>query len=112
YAAVDPLDGASNDVQTDAAAGDLRRLVAGGEPWLEEGLREVFRTIGRFEPSFAEVSSDRGKIEPATIVVHRDAKPIALGDSADRNGSSRRLPETYPLPRGLDAVVDGVADQV
>ena len=106
-----------DDVEPDASAGDLGHGLLGREAWQKEefeqlGLTQSGGHLGRGQPFADDLVAERGRVDPPTVVGHGDLEhPRAVaGLQADHAG--RVLADGDSLVRGLDGMVEGVADQV
>ncbi len=108
---------ALHDVEADAAAGDLRDLLLGREAGQEEeieqlGLAEPSGHRGGGQPALDDLGAEPFEVDAAAVVAEDDLEhPRAVaGLQADRR--HRRLAGGAAILGRLDAVVQGVADQV
>ena len=112
------VDGGGHHVQADAAAGDLRDLLAGGEARREEQAQRLLlahaRRRSRHPPAPPPPRCWRTRAvsmpPPSSAMTRRTRGPSASGLDADAAGA--RLAPGLAHLRRLDAVIDGVAHQV
>ena len=117
HGAAQPLDDALDDVHADAAAGDVGRRRPRAEAGLED---QVEKLLGR--PSIdlargrhAPLDGHRAQhlqVDAAPVVFQRDQDAIALLLGREHQLAGRRLADALADGRRLDAVVDGVANEM
>ena len=115
--AADPLDVGADHVHADPAAGDCGDF-AGGR---QAGFEDQRQLLARAEQGGLVLGGDaRGNrlfdqllaVDAAAVVLDVDQNLVARLAGGDGEDADLALAGLHPLGRGLDAVVDGVADDV
>ena len=104
-------------VQADAATRDLGDLVRGAEPGPEDQCKNFsFSQPVRFvrgEKAFLHgLGFDFVRVNAGPVVGNFHDNLIAVVIRSEMDGSARRLSVSHPLFGALDAMTDGIADQV
>ena len=108
---------ALHHVQADAPAGHLRHLRRGAEPRPVEDLQDLLvgdrgGLGGGQEGTVTRHLADALHVHTAAVVLNVEDHLAAVGNGAQGHCAGRGLPGGLAVGRRLDAVVDGVAQQV
>ena len=106
-----------DDVHADAAAADLGDLAGGAEAGVEdevEGIAfaQALGLLGGDDAAIDGLADHGGQIDAAAVVAGFDDHLVALVIGVEADGSLGRLAGGDAVERRLDAVIDGVAQQV
>ena len=106
-----------HDVEPDAAAGDLGDLLLGREAGQEEeveqlGLAEPTGHRGGGQPALDDLGAEPLEVDAAAVVGEDDLEHPRAVAGLQADGRHRRLAGGAALVGRLDAVVQGIADQV
>ena len=115
--AADPLHIGSDHVHSDPAAADLADLAGGGEARREDQsvalrLIELGGALGRQCAVRHRLGGKRGAVDSAAVVADLDQDLVARLAGADPEPARGALAAPFAFGGRLDAMVDGVADDV
>ena len=102
-------------VKADTATGDLGRRLAGGEVRPEDQALQLFLgklTFGRHDAALARRALDRRQVQPGPVVAAAHQDIVAVAQEVHEHLPDRILAGSLPGRSILDAVIDGVAQQV
>ena len=102
-------------VEADAAAGDLGDHVARGESGQQREARDFGvggHGVGGQQPALHGAAADVAQIEAAAVVGHLHGDDLATARHGQRDGAGARLAARDAFLGRLEAVVDGVAQDV
>src|SRR5690606_36068253 len=115
--AADPFDVGADHVHADPATGDVGDLGGGGEAGPEDqvdqvlGLHPGCRLAGDHSTAYGDLG-DLGGVDALAVVGDLDDHLAALVAGLQQQPAARGPALGDPVLRPLDAVVQGVADQV
>ena len=115
-----PADGlhhALDDIEANPTPGDLGDLFPGGESWQEDELQHLrlgqsFGHVPWDEVAFHGTGAEPLDIDPPTVIGDQDLEHPGAVAGLEDDRAGRGLSGGDPLPGGLDAVVDGITDEV
>src|SRR5450755_1390473 len=112
-----PVHHGLHHVQADSAARDLGNLDRSAEPWPEHqrknfGFSQPVRLFRGKEALLGSPGLDFLYVNARPVVGDFNDNLIALMIRSEMDGSARRLSASHPLLGALDAMTDGIADQM
>src|SRR5208337_4274968 len=115
--ALEAVEDGAHNVHADAAAGDFGDLGSGAETGLENEIEDVLRvealSVFGFQQAVVNgLVANEVEIDAAAIVADFDDHLCALMIGIEKNGAASGLSRIEALAGRLDAVIDGVADEV
>src|SRR5574340_722611 len=115
HVATDPLHVFLDDVHADAAARNIRNLVGGRKPGLEDEVEDV--VIGEAgvvcdNPALARLGKDFFSVDTAAVVANFDQDVAGLVRRPELDSGYRVLTRGGAFGCALNAVIRGVADHV